>query len=388
MSQYVSTQETAQRWGVSPRYVQRLAAAGRLAGAKRYGNYWMIPADAEKPSDPRRASADAANASPVYRYISAFPLAKNACEASWQGLEPRSRALAQADIAFRQGDPEPAKACWRTLRSDPSNASPAASLAIAAAICTGDYALYEEIRRCLDELSRQTRDPQNQAILSLPGALAAVSMAVPQMTPRWLTECDFSLFPMELRPFLLYLYALHLRNTRDYSAMLATANAALTLCAQEATFTWLDVYFGVLCAVAAYAQGELDRSERYLSSTLSLALPYGFIAPFADYLGDLGGTLENLLDQCAPSLRKQTIALWNANFKNWMTFHNDFAKDNITTLLTAQEYHVAHLIARGATYTETASRLHLSVSRVKTIQSSIFSKLYIQRKSGLSRFIL
>ena len=52
--EYISVSEAAEKWGVSPRQVQRLLAANRIPYTKKYGRSWMIPSDAEKPVDPRR----------------------------------------------------------------------------------------------------------------------------------------------------------------------------------------------------------------------------------------------------------------------------------------------------------------------------------------------
>lgn len=52
--EYISVTEAAARWNVSVRQVQRLLAENRLPNAKKYGRSWMLPADAEKPGDPRR----------------------------------------------------------------------------------------------------------------------------------------------------------------------------------------------------------------------------------------------------------------------------------------------------------------------------------------------
>ena len=53
MTQYITAAEASQKWGVSSRQVQRLASAGRIPGAKKYGVSWVIPADCKKPGDPR-----------------------------------------------------------------------------------------------------------------------------------------------------------------------------------------------------------------------------------------------------------------------------------------------------------------------------------------------
>ena len=54
MSEYVSVQEKAGRWGLTPRQVQYLCRDGKIPGAVRFGRSWAIPAAAEKPWDGRR----------------------------------------------------------------------------------------------------------------------------------------------------------------------------------------------------------------------------------------------------------------------------------------------------------------------------------------------
>jgi hypothetical protein len=51
---YISIREASYKWGVSERRVTQYCAAGRIPGVSRFGRSWAIPADAEKPQDPRR----------------------------------------------------------------------------------------------------------------------------------------------------------------------------------------------------------------------------------------------------------------------------------------------------------------------------------------------
>lgn len=51
---YISVKDAARLWNVSERWVQMLCEKGRVLGVRRFGYSWMIPADAEKPSDLRR----------------------------------------------------------------------------------------------------------------------------------------------------------------------------------------------------------------------------------------------------------------------------------------------------------------------------------------------
>lgn len=54
MKGYISIREASRKWGVSERRVNQYCAEGRIPGAERFGKSWAIPADAEKPRDPRR----------------------------------------------------------------------------------------------------------------------------------------------------------------------------------------------------------------------------------------------------------------------------------------------------------------------------------------------
>ena len=50
---YLSTFEVAEKWGISPRRVGILCNEDRIPGAQRAGSRWIIPEDAEKPTDAR-----------------------------------------------------------------------------------------------------------------------------------------------------------------------------------------------------------------------------------------------------------------------------------------------------------------------------------------------
>ena len=50
----LTTTEMAKKWNISRRRVSLLCVEGRIEGAILKGKTWLIPADAEKPADPRR----------------------------------------------------------------------------------------------------------------------------------------------------------------------------------------------------------------------------------------------------------------------------------------------------------------------------------------------
>ena len=57
MAEFVSVEETARRWGVSPRSVRGYCSQGRVPGSVLEGKTWLIPSGAEKPGREKRHSA-------------------------------------------------------------------------------------------------------------------------------------------------------------------------------------------------------------------------------------------------------------------------------------------------------------------------------------------
>jgi len=58
---YITIKEVANKWGVSTRAVTYHVVAGRIEGAIKRGNLWLIPQDVDKPSDARRKNRSMPN---------------------------------------------------------------------------------------------------------------------------------------------------------------------------------------------------------------------------------------------------------------------------------------------------------------------------------------
>lgn len=50
---YITAQEAADKWGITRRRVQILCGEGRIKGAIKKANLWLIPVFAQKPIDGR-----------------------------------------------------------------------------------------------------------------------------------------------------------------------------------------------------------------------------------------------------------------------------------------------------------------------------------------------
>ena len=57
MNGYITVQEAAIMWGITPRQVQILCKTNRIDGATRISRIWIIPENAEKPTNNKRKAA-------------------------------------------------------------------------------------------------------------------------------------------------------------------------------------------------------------------------------------------------------------------------------------------------------------------------------------------
>lgn len=61
MNGYITVQEAAEKWGVTPRQVQILCKESRVIGAMRMSRIWIIPENAEKPTSNKRGQGGERN---------------------------------------------------------------------------------------------------------------------------------------------------------------------------------------------------------------------------------------------------------------------------------------------------------------------------------------
>ena len=157
--EYITVAEAAEKWGVTIRQVQRLLAAKRIPYVKQYGRLCLIPADAEKPGDPRREKfgwPEKLLLSDLEEVVAAttLPMPRNNPDAIMDSIgAQRLRLHYESELAYLRGDFERIKNCFRKTEGDTVSRLRASSIAIAAAISTGDYSFYLEVETFIDRKS-------------------------------------------------------------------------------------------------------------------------------------------------------------------------------------------------------------------------------------------
>lgn len=386
--QWMTASQAAERWGVSLRYVQRLLAAGRVPDVQKYGRSWMIPPDAKKPDVRQKERPPEPSAVLPYLFI--------AWEGLLPGLEPEAvspsigdaalRSQYRGEIAYLRGDFAQAKFFIAEALAHESTSICASLFSMILAVTTNDFDLYSRVEAELRRRLGDTGDPRVAILAETALAAVAVSMFAPEMAPGWLKEGDFSRLPAEAAPFALYLRVKYLQNLADYPQMFTVAQTMLALCRGKGTV--MEIYQLLMCAAACVGLGYKDRAREYLLEALARGMPHGFITPFAENVANLTGLVEECVAQQYPEARSALLAQWQDTWKNWAVFHNRFARDNATLLLTLREFRIATLAAGHVPYAQIAERECLSVGRVRNIVQEIYGKLLIRSRDELAALVL
>jgi DNA-binding CsgD family transcriptional regulator len=303
--------------------------------------------------------------------------------------EERLRLHYEAELAYLRGDFELIKQYYRKTEGDDASRIRACSVTIAAAISTGDYPFYSEIENFLKGIVKTTCDEGVIAFAELCLSNACLSALAPNMAPDWLKNGDFATLHSKLKPDAAYKRAKYFQSLGQFNSMLAIAETALAYSGSgKREITFHDIYFRVVCAIACCFLDRKDQAKRWLSESLEIALPHGFITPFAESVPNFGGLLQKLLEREYPAYVDTITKQWESTFPNWLSFHNHFTKNNITLILSLQEYQMAKLAAQEISFKQIAEQFHISLGTLNNKMQIIYKKLSINGKKELSQYIL
>jgi len=396
---YITVAETAIKWGVSERWVHKYVKDGRVKGAVRFGIAWMIPAAAEKPGDPRVEKN-----TPVQKpFQTALDHAIEVVHAPWPSDDPHKipgairdeklRMAPETVLAYMRGDFKHVKRCWEKAEGNNAAKLIVSSISIPAAISMGDYPFFLEVENWLKRVIKADYGAGVTAYAQHALSIGYMGARVPDMIAEWIKIGDFA----DLHPLVRY-EAVNRRIDyfyflKRYGSMLDTAQAALSIhglsyaALPDKKFSITEIYLRMRCAVACYCLGRVDEAKVWVMGSMDKALPHGCMIFFAEAITLMGDLIEQCLNQSYPHWRGAVTAQASRTLINWIAFHNHFAKDNITLILTLREMGIATLAVRRVPYKIIAEQYHISLGRLKSIISEIYGKLYVHNREELSKFI-
>lgn len=407
--EYLSISEVAEKWGISPRRLQTLCAAGKVEGAARFGKAWMIPQDAEKPLDGRtrsareeklrlaRAEMPMPRKTPFLHMTDLYRLPGSA-EQSIAALaeNPEAQTLLAAQIAYSKGDIGTVYDSAYYLLHKHSGFYAVISAGMLLALCAiwrGDLSLWRQAKIHITAApvkSEEDRDIVTFSLLAIDSVLYDVSSF-----PEWFKIGRFEPIHRDSLPaakvfYAKYLYAVgyaHATKQLDVSgvqglallSMIPNTIEPMISQAMADNSVVCEIYLRMTCAAVYHSCHNDEQAAYHIDRAVALALPDKLYGILAEY----GRTLDYLLEQRISAVDEHAWyavrELYRAYFLGWTKLSGSVRGKNLTTLLTAREREVAKLAAFGMKNGEIAQKLSMSLSAVKQAISNISNKTGVTR---------
>lgn len=313
-------------------------------------------------------------------------MAKAFCE---RITDANRRLLSLAELAYFRGEAKEAHAMFRRLAEDTNEDNlPAAILGtIMTSLAGGEIRdvlrVYESARQlCMSADGSSELSRVGNALLLYFNMLVYNHAAIrfPSIGP------DAFSVPRSIRPMAIYVYAGYLLGTGDVSRATGLAEGALVFMDRPCPVS--EIYLALIISRGYMLQKVWDKAEYYFKYAWEHAKPDGLYMPFAEHRGMLFGMLEKCLRYEEPQAYKKILELSGAYHKRWAYIHNKLTGEQISDALTAIEYNVASMAAKGLSNGEIAELTGITVNSVRAHLRNIFNKLGIGNRKELGRFVI
>ncbi len=413
---YLTIKETALRWGVSERTVNKLCTAGRIEGAVKHGNVWAIPENAEKPDDPRRErvkqkqtpsdleknmplSVDNNTEKPIAEapQRSAMPLLNTPFKIGHVletigSIEDRdSHNIALAEYFYFSGQPENASdiAEMYLTHEDVALRVSACWIFAYANLALDRIQKSKRAMEVLQALVASVNDEtplRDKALITCCSTGASVLLHLP--LPKILSPLKtyIHMMPPGLRLFVLYIEAHHAYLNRQYGVAVGIAETALAL--ESEIYPIPTIYLHMVACMGYMNMKHPEMAREHLIEAWKVAQPDDLIEAFGEHHGLLGGTLESVLKKDYPEDFKQIINITYKFSAGWRKVHNPDTGNSVADNLTTTEFSIAMLAARGWTNQEIADHMNITEITVRNIITNIIQKLNVKSRFDFGKFML
>ena len=399
MGRYLSVREAAEKWGVSERRINQYCSEGRIPGAEKIGKAWVIPADADKPGDPRKRKNQSVSHKPPNApelFPGFMPLLNTRFEPGhcMETIEKMKagpkKDIAMAEYRYFSGQAEKAMQDTEVYLTSTDGAIRLSACWIFAYSCLTagriDHArnALQEIRNTLDA-NRKTAPPV-RAIEAFAAFAAAVLLHLPlpdEMPPM---ETFLPLLPPGIRAFALYVLAHYLYLKEEYGQSAGIVEATLAMGADAYPIS--AIYLHLVAVMDYMSLKQPDRAQTHLLTAWEIARPDDLIEGFGEHHGLLGAMLEATIKSKWPEDFKRIIDITYRFSSGWRRVHNPITGHDVADDLTTTEFAIAMLAARGWTTQEIANHLNISANTVKDHISEAMRKLGVETRKDLKKYML
>ncbi len=407
--EYLNITEVAEKWGISPRRLQTMCAAGKIKGATRFGKAWMIPQSTQKPVDGRTKAGKESNAAllelnmPMPRktpflHMTDLYSSAGTAEKSIAALEynPEAQVLFAAEIAYSKGEIDKVYDSAYYLLHKHSGFYAVISAGMLLALCAiwrGDLNMWRQAKIHMAEAPAQTEVDRDIITFSIT-AIDSVLYDVISF-PEWFKIGRFEPLHKDALPaakvfYAKYLYAvgyalatkqLTMQGIQGLSLLTMLPNTIEPMISQAVADNSIitEIYLRMSCAAIYHTGGNDEQAIYHIDRAVALALPDRLYGILAEY----GRVLDSLLEQRISRVDEEAWAavrdLCRTYTAGWTKLSGSVRGKNLATTLAPKEREVAKLAAFGFKNAQIATALNMSVSAVKQAVSNVSNKTGVSR---------
>ena len=390
---FETTQQAADRLGISIHTVRKWAKEDRIPGAVRNGRSWMIPADF-KPSDLRQAPSKQASDRPARIAMplmnSAYPV--GSCRELIETIPDEDlRTIAWGEYFYFRGQAELAAQTMEPYQNsdDPALRYSARLVLFFASFTRGRIQqamqTFEQLQADLQSDLKEEAPPAQLAT----GAFAVTASSVLLHLPM-AVDVDLRRYmpclPEGLKLWACYLLAHSMYLERNYHGSLAVAELALAMTAQ--VYPIAAIYLHLVIVMNLMSLRRVNEARQHMAQAWALARPDGLIEPFGEHHGLLQGMIERFFQKDDPDTYERIIAITYTFSAGWRKIHRMVSRREVADNLTTTEFTIAMLYNRGWTAKEIAAYMSLSPRTITNAIQVIYQKLGISGKKELGQFML
>lgn len=340
MEGYLSIREASGKWGISERRVNQYCAEGRIPGAAKIGNVWVIPAEAQKPGDPRKAKAQTADAAPqstaeifdCFMPLMNMPFQPGRCAETIEKMSAGpKRDIALAEYHYFSGRAEQAIQETEAYLTAPDMAARLSAWWIYGYACLSmgriDHARYalREIQNALANGSESDSTLRSMEVFVVFTAAVLLHLPLPEKMPAM--DAFLPLLPQGLRSFALYVQAHYLYLKGEYANSVGMAEATLAMGGSR--YPIPAIYLHLVAVMNYISLKQTDRAQAHLLAAWEIARPDDLIEGFGEHHGLLGGMLEAVIKPRWPQDFKRIIAITYSFSAGWRKIHNPVTGHNV-----------------------------------------------------------
>ncbi len=394
---FQSVNEAALRFGVTDRAVQKWAKDGKILGAKKIGRSWLIPIDATAPDTTPTSDLKTENIKPQKR--TPMPLLNGSfetgkCMEFINSIEDDDdRTVAMGEYYYFTGQCDKAVSTIEPYL-DSSNEVlrySASLICLFAALSASHthlaiFALKSLQKLCEQGFLNKNDLPQTHSIGVFTATTAHVLLDIPIDESMPALDSCLRFLPGGIKMQACYVLAHNAYLEGKYVRALTIADMILALSPCEYPIS--SIYVHLVAAMALMKLKRPDDAKQRMQKAWDIAKKDGFIEPFVEHHGLLQGMIEVFFKKDYPHEYSRIVNGVNIFADGWRKIHNLYAEYEVTDKLTTTEFIVAMLYGHGWSVKEIASHMELSARTVTNYISTIYSKLYINDKKGLLKYIL